>query len=288
MGDLLARLLLATATTVAFATDTDPAELLQRARRLYEKTQYEEALALLAQARPETAGFHALVGLCYYRLGDFRRASEAFERAVRLEPGSSEYHLWLGRAYGRRAETSSFVTAPRYASRARQHFERAVQLDPRNTEAIGDLFEYYLQAPGFLGGGLDKAKNLAEKTKDLDPAEYHYRLARLAEARKQHTEAEEHLRRAMELAPSQVGRMIDLARFLARRGRHRESDSLFEKARQTEPENPRVWFEYAKVCIETKRNLELARQLLIRYLNSPLKPDDPPRREAEKLLREAG
>ena len=33
----------------------------------------------------------------------------------------------------------------------------AAQLEPANPEILGDLLEYYLEAPGFLGGGFDKA-----------------------------------------------------------------------------------------------------------------------------------
>lgn len=260
---------------------------LAKARQLYEKTRYEEALALLAGLPVENGSVYALMGRCYYMLGDYKRASESFERAVRLEPGNSDYHMWLGRAYGRRAETSSFLTAPGLASKARQNFEKAFQLNPRNLEAAGDLFEYYLEAPSFMGGGLNKAKDLAEKTRDLDPAEYHYRLARIAEKRKQDKDAEEQLRRAMDLAPRQVGRVLDLARFLARRGKHQESEALFEQAENLEPESPKVMFERAKAYVESKRNLDKARELLVRYLNSPLTPDDPPRQEAERLLRQA-
>ena len=77
------------------------------------------------------------------------------------EPGNSEYALWLGRAFGRRAETSSpsppRATPPRRASISR----RPSQLNPKNLEALSDLFEYYLEAPGFLGGGFDKAQAMA-------------------------------------------------------------------------------------------------------------------------------
>ncbi|MGQ9634966.1 MAG: tetratricopeptide repeat protein [Bryobacteraceae bacterium] len=260
---------------------------LAKARQLYEKTRYEEALALLAGLPVENGSVYALMGRCYYMLGDYKRASESFERAVRLEPGNSDYHMWLGRAYGRRAETSNFLTAPGLASKARQNFEKAFQLNPRNLEAAGDLFEYYLEAPSFMGGGLDKARDLAEKTRDLDPAEYHYRLARIAEKRKQDKDAEEQLRRAVDLAPRQVGRVLDLARFLARRGKHQESEALFEQAEKLEPESPKVMFERAKAYVESKRNLDKARELLVRYLNSPLTPEDPPRQEAERLLRQA-
>jgi|YelNatPaOPRAMG01_1025707.scaffolds.fasta_scaffold08110_6 tetratricopeptide (TPR) repeat protein len=260
---------------------------LVKARQLYDKTRYEEALALLAGLPVENGKVYALMGQCYYMLGDYKRASESLERAVRLEPGNSDYYMWLGRAYGRRAETSSFITAPGLASKARQSFEKAFQLNPRNLEAVGDLFEYYLEAPSFMGGGLDKARDLAEKTRDLDPAEYHYRLARIAEKRKQDKDAEEQLRRAMDLAPRQVGRVLDLARFLAKRGQHQESEALFEQAEKLEPENPKVMFERAKAYVESRRNLDKARELLVRYLNSPLTPDDPPRQEAERLLRQA-
>jgi len=260
---------------------------LVKARQLYDKTRYEEALALLAGLPVENGKVYALMGQCYYMLGDYKRASESLERAVRLEPGNSDYYMWLGRAYGRRAETSSFITAPGLASKARQSFEKAFQLNPRNLEAVGDLFEYYLEAPSFMGGGLDKARDLAEKTRDLDPAEYHYRLARIAEKRKQDKDAEEQLRRAMDLAPRQVGRLLDLARFLAKRGKHQESEALFEQAEKLEPESPKVMFERAKAYVESRRNLDKARELLVRYLNSPLTPEDPPRHEAERLLRQA-
>ena len=66
------------------------------------------------------------------------------------------YFHWLGKAQGRRAETASPFTAPSYASKARQAFEKSVELDGKNLEAINDLFSYYLEAPGFLGGGLNK------------------------------------------------------------------------------------------------------------------------------------
>jgi tetratricopeptide (TPR) repeat protein len=260
---------------------------LPRARQLYEKTRYEDALALLAGVATENGAVYALMGQCYYMLGQFTKATEALERAVRLEPNNSQYHLWLGRAYGRRAETSSFVTAPGFATKARDHFERAVALDTSNLDAAGDLFEYYLEAPGFLGGGMPKALALAEKTKNLDPAEYHYRLAQIADRRKEYKDAEEQFRRAMDLAPRQIGRVVDLANYLSRRGKYQESEAVFGLAENIDPNNPKLMFERAKAYIQSKRNLDKARELLVRYLNSPLSPDDPSRREAEQLLKQA-
>ncbi len=259
---------------------------LERARELYNRTEYEAALRLLAPGE-RNAETWELIGRCQYMQGDAKKASESLQKAVDLRPDSSEYHHWLGRAYGRRAETSSFITAPGLAVKAREQFERAVELDSKNLEAISDLFEYYLGAPGFLGGGLDKAQNLAERIAKVDPAEGHYSQARLAEKRKEFQTAEQQLRRAADLAPRQVGRVIDLAKFLAKSGRYQESEEEFRRAEKLAPNAPRVMFARASTYISTGRNLEVARALLKRYIESPLTPDDPPRKEAEQLLKQA-
>ncbi len=260
---------------------------LDTARELFQRTEYEAALRLLAAQRDKDGATYHWIGRCHYMLGDAKKASEAFEKAVAAEPNSSDHRLWLGRAYGRRAETSSFITAPGFAAKTRQSFETALELNPRNLEAVNDLFEYYLEAPGFLGGGLEKAAALAQRIRELDPAEYHYAQSRLAEKRKQFHTAENQLRAAVQLAPKQVGRVVDLAKFLAKQGRWEESEATFRKARQLAPDSPQVLFEQASAYIRAGRNLEEARQLLKRYLTVPLTPDDPSRREAEQLLKQA-
>ncbi len=257
---------------------------LDRARELYARTEYEAALRTLDAIPNKDGEVYELIGKSQYMRGEFKRASEAFESAVKANPRNSEYRMWLGRAYGRRAETASFITAPGLASKARDSFERAVELNPRNLEAVSDLFEYYLEAPGIMGGGLNKAAALAERVKDINPAEYHYMLAKIAEKRKQYRGAEEHFRLAAEAAPKQVGRVIDLAKFLVKSGRYDEAEAAFSRAEKIAPESPQVLFERANAYIRAGRNLEAARTLLKRYLESPLTPDDPPRRDAEQLL----
>lgn len=260
---------------------------LERAQELYNRTEYEAALKVLGTIGQKNAAAYALTGQCYYMQGDAKKASDLFQKAVEMDPANSDYWMWLGRAYGRRAETSSFLTAPSYAAKARQDFEKAVELNPRNLEAISDLFEYYLDAPGFLGGGLDKASALAKRIGDLNPAEYYWAQARLAEKRKEFRTAEEQLRRAADLAPRQIGRVIDLAKFLARSGRYQESEEAFRRAEKIDPNAPKLLFERASTYIRAGRNLEIAKQLLKRYLDASLTPDDPPRSEAEQLLKSA-
>jgi len=228
------------------------------------------------------------MGQDYFGLAEYKQATESLEKAVALAPSNPECFLWLGRAFGRRAETSNPFSAPGFASKARQMFEKAVALVPANREAVGDLFDYYLGAPGFLGGGENKAEALASKVAQHDPAEGHYYQAQLDDHRKQYDSAERHLRAAMELAPRQVGRVVALARYLAAHGQTKESDALFEQAQKIAPEDPHVIYERASAYVKSGRNLDEARKLLHRYLQSPITPDDPPKSEAQSLLRKIG
>lgn len=272
----------------SLALASGPVPELEQARKLYNYTDFNGSVNLLLPIAGKNGEILELIGRNYYMLGDYKKSSEFLEKAVAADPGSSGHVLWLGRAYGRRAETSSPLTAPRYASRARQAFEKAVELNPNNLEAINDLFEYYVEAPGFLGGGYDKAAALSVRIARIDPAEGHWAQSRLAEKRKEYGSAEEQLRRAADLAPQQVGRLVDLAKFLAKQGRIQESDQSFQRAATIAPDSPTVLYERASTYIQQNRNLNAARDLLKRYLSTKLTPDDPPRYEAEKLLRQAG
>ncbi len=259
---------------------------LKKAEELYQHTDYSGSLKLLQAAKTPDAEALALMGRNQFMLGQYKQAVDSFQRAAALDPQKSDYQHWLGRTWGRRAETASPFTAPMAASKARQYFERAVQLDPNNQEALNDLFDYYLQAPGILGGGMDKATAVAKHIAELDTAEGYFAQAQLADRRKQYETAEQHLRRAMELAPRQVGRVLDLAKYLARHGRIQESETVFQQAEKIAPNSPKVMYTRAKVYIEEKRNLDVAKSLLQRYIQSSLTPEDPPREEAERLLKQ--
>jgi len=284
------RIVITVAGILLLTSVARPAESLAwtRAHELYQRTDYAGSLRELLGTKERDAATELLMGQDYFGLAEYKQATESLEKAVALAPTNAEGFLWLGRAYGRRAETSNPFSAPGYASKARQMFERAVALDPANREAVGDLFDYYLGAPGFLGGGENKAESLASRVAQHDPAEGHYYQAQLDDRRKQYDSAERHLRAAMELAPRQVGRVVALARYLAAHGQTKESDALFDQAQRIAPEDPHVIYERASTYVKSGRNLDEARKLLHRYLQSPLTPSDPPKSDAQNLLRKIG
>ena len=260
------------------------AEQNQKAEDLYHRTDYQASLKLL-DSKTDDADVQNLIGRNYYMLAEFKRAVEHFQNASNQQPSNSNYVLWLGRAWGRRAETSNPLLAAAYASKARQCFEKAVQLDGKNQEALSDLLDYYLEAPAIMGGGFDKAQRVAEQIAATNAAEGYSARARLAEQKRQYATAEQQLHRALDSAPGEVGRILDLAKFLAKQGRTQESDALFMRASALAPDAPKVWYARADTLIRTKRNFPEAKLLLHRYLQAPITPDDPSKGDAQTLLR---
>jgi tetratricopeptide (TPR) repeat protein len=260
-----------------------PSEL-EQAREFYQHTEYRASLKILLSESAKNPQVLQLIGQDYFMLGDYKKATDALEKAISLGETGPDPYLWLGRAYGRRAETAGPFTAPGYASHARKMFEKAVEVDISNREAAGDLLDYYLNAPAFLGGGMNKAEELAKKVSSVDPPEGQYLMAQIEDKRKRFDAAEQHLRRAVEMAPRQVSRLVPLALHLAKHGRTKESDAVFAEAASIEPRNPRVVFYRAETYVESQRNLEDARKLLREYVALPLTPEDPPRETAQGLL----
>lgn len=258
----------------------------KRALHFYNRTEYDASLRVLLQVRQPDPAALLLIGQNYFMMGDATRAADFFQQAVTADPNNSVNYHWLGRAYARQAEAAGMFAALPLATKSRLSLEKALELDSKNIEAANDLFEFYLEAPTFMGGGMEKAVRLAAQIAELDAAEGEYSQSELARKKKDFAQQEAHLRRAMELAPRQSGRVLDLAKFLARQGRVDESEKMFHEAEKLEPHAPKISYARAEVYVGAHRNVEVAKTLLEQYLSAQLTPDDPPRSDARKLLQQ--
>jgi tetratricopeptide (TPR) repeat protein len=243
------------------------------------------ALTLLVPAMAGNAESFFAMGLQAYAAEDYEKAIHLFEQATEAEPKVAKYYHWLGRASGRRAERVNFLRAPGLAKKARLAWERAVELDPADIDVFTDLLDYYLAAPGVLGGGEDKARAVAERLAKLSPAEGHRAQGQILAKRKDYAGAEKEYRAALELEPQKLGRLLPLASFLSERGRYAESDALFNRAAELAPGAPDLLFSRGKALLLSKRDPQKARQLLEVYLRSERKADDPPPSEVQALLK---
>ncbi|HEX7961321.1 MAG TPA: tetratricopeptide repeat protein [Terriglobales bacterium] len=236
--------------------------------------QANRALATLNQqvaANPRDARAHNLLCRVFYQEERWDNAISECERAVALDPRNSSYQLWLGRAYGQKADHSSFVTAAGLASKVRTAFEKAVQLDAKNVEARCDLSEFYIEAPPFMGGGSDKAVTQAEALTQYDPAAAHWLRARVAEHRKQMDVAESEYKKAVEADRDRAERLFDLASFYRRTGRLNDMEVTVSRLSADPPQNGAALFDAASLLLRSGRNFPAAIDLFRRYLASNTK-----------------
>src|SRR5689334_20503601 len=106
-------------------TETSPESLLKNGR-------VDDALSVLNQrvskSQDDAQAYH-LLSRSYFALKNWDQSIKYGEKAVALDPNNSRYHLWLGRAYGRKAENAGFITAASLAGKMRNEFEKAVALN---------------------------------------------------------------------------------------------------------------------------------------------------------------
>lgn len=255
--------LLATLPLQAAAADSAPA-LLAAGRVDDAITALREAII----ASPRAAESYNLLCRAYFALGDWDRGVDNCEKAVALEPDKSLYHLWLGRIYGEKADSSNFLTAMGLAKKVRTEFERAVQLSPDSVDARTDLAEFYLEAPPIVGGGRDKAVAQAQTLATLDPAKANWVNGRIAEKKKDLVAAEKEYRAAIESSHGSADAWLNLALFYRHVGRLPDMEDAISHADSAQMNQPVVLVDAAETLIRAGRNFPGAIQLLKRYLSS--------------------
>jgi tetratricopeptide (TPR) repeat protein len=232
----------------------------------------DNAIAVLdarLKAAPDDAQSYNLLCRSYFVLGNWDRAISACERAVGLDAGNSRDHLWLGRAYGEKAADAHFLTAIALAQKVRSEFETAVQLSPGNVDARSDLAEFYLEAPGIVGGGQDKAEAEARSLAAIDPAKAHWVTARIAQKNHDAATAEKEYRAAVEASHGGAIAWLNLAFFYRHSERLDDMEDAINHA-TSGPSNPsEVLMEAAETLFGAGRNFPYAVELLKLYLSSP-------------------
>ncbi len=255
----------------------------------------EDASTLLRQtvaANPADGPAHLL--LCRANLaqdlGD--PAVDECQRAVAALPASSEAQMWLGRALGYKASHANPVSALSIAKRVHAAFERAVQLNPRDYTAASDLGEFYIGAPGMVGGGADKATTLANAMLPNSPAKAHRLLALVAE--KSHSDlatAESEYKAAIEAGHTPEA-YSDLALFYQRQKRYDDALATVKQALAADPTHGPVEVDAASILTDSKRAPDLAIASLRAYLGSNDQTDAAPvfkvRLQLGKLLLKRG
>ncbi len=246
----VALLLLLYSSLSATAADS-PQDMLAAGR-------VDDAIAALNQrvaSNPKDAEAFNLLCRAFFQYEDWDRAESRCKRAVELDPNNSRFHRWLGRVYGEKAGRANIWSAAGLAA----------QLDPRDADALVDVAEYYLEAPGIMGGGNDKAREQAKVLGRVSPAQEHWVYARIAEKNKDFSAAEREYHQMIEVAKGDAEAWLNLGFFYRNRQRYDEMEQAFVQMNQAPMPHRGVLVEGANSLFRTGRAFLFAIELLRRY-----------------------
>jgi tetratricopeptide (TPR) repeat protein len=241
------------------------------ARREYNAGRYHRAVDILTDAAvksPDDAQVHFLLGQCYYELREFNRVVSSFERSVQLVPNQSEYHDWLGKAYGRKAEESTFLSAMGWAKKAHKEFEAAVRLDPSNFEAQRDLIRYEMYAPGIIGGGDDRALKQIEDLSKIDALQGQLARGEFLNAKKRQAEADTVFAKILDSNTDRIGVCFEVADYFRDRQNVEKMSEAVAAAQRIDPDDRRLKFYRGILLVVRGKNPTEAESLLKSYLTT--------------------
>ena len=189
-------------------------------------TEMERALAI----NPNSALLQSLYGLYLERQKQPKKALEAFQKAVALEPGDPGWEMALAGAY---EQTGDLVAAL-------EHYQHAVALSPGQATAWQALAEFSLRnSADLVGTGLPAVRRLVELSKDDWQADdlAGQILLETGDA----VGAEVLLKKASELAPTQAAPYLHLGVLYLQMGDHPAANAKLRQAMLFDPNGPYGW-----------------------------------------------
>src|SRR5437588_9487766 len=170
------------------------------------------------------------------------------------------------------------------AGRVRDQFEKAVALDGNNMDARSELAEYYVDAPGMMGGGVDKAKAQADAVAAKDPALAHFIRAKIAEKAKDFDSAEKEYKAAIESSKTPAEQWLNLAGFYKDRKNMAAMVNAVKKAVAAPHKSGAVLHDAAETLYSANQELTLAAELARKYLAAADKSEEAPAFKTHVLL----
>jgi tetratricopeptide (TPR) repeat protein len=214
----------------------------------------------------------------YYYLGrlamiedELEAAAEHFERATRLEPNVSDYHLWYGNATYQQVPRVSKLKQPFLARRVKSEFERAVELDARNIDARDVLVDFYSMAPGIMGGSADKAREQAQAIARIDAMRGHLAFARLAVSAKDTPAVEREMNAAIAATPDSLRGYSALANWYAEQKKWPQAFATLDPYIKQHPDDPYGPYGIGRLAALSGQQLERGEQGIRAFLAKPPK-----------------
>lgn len=294
------------------------------AERLIESGHWKKARAIVEadqRAHPDKALNYYLLSQIRYAFGDRESPLRLAEKALELDRSVAKYHRQLAEVTGVMAQHANAFRLMLLARRFRKEIDAAITLDPKDPLALRDLMEYYLAAPGIVGGDERKALELSKRIADVDavegwlarerlarhrkdaaqaakiieeaalavPASYRLKIAAaeafLSAPRRDLARAEHYAREALVLDPGRHEAYAALARVHVGRAQWQELEVTLSAAEGAVPDDLTPCYRAAEALLESGANLPLAERLVRKYLGAEPEGNAPGLADARWKLR---
>ena len=237
--------------------------------------------AALRQITPDMAGhsgdagYQARYAQSLLGVGEDHQALRAIKKAVALAPQNGAYYRVMGEVYGALAQNADIFSAMGLARHVLSSFRTAVKKAPHDPKSLMDLAEYYIDAPGIVGGNIRKAHKIEATLDKIDPLDA--LLLRAHEAVKAHDyrKAEAFLQHAagMDQSPHSAR---TLGFLYMRRHRYTAELKTFLSITKQEPGDIRAWYWVGRASILSHSDYAKGIHALKHYIAAPRRPDTAP------------
>lgn len=249
---------------------------MERAKTLYGEKQFAAANKLLEaveESSPEYAAARYYLGRIAFDQKEYDDAADYFKEATEATGGNqSDYYTWLGDTYGTIAGNANVIRQGMLAPKMKAAWEKAITLDARNVNARYSLIEFYTQAPSFMGGSMDKAKEMARQIMAITPAQGHRALGNLFSKEKNMAAAEKEY---VEMARLDASFTPVLGNFYLNEKMYSKAFALFEDQLKKNPDDMLAAYQLGKASAISGQRLDEGEQLLLKYLGHTPKPGEP-------------
>ncbi|TKJ40770.1 hypothetical protein CEE37_07335 [candidate division LCP-89 bacterium B3_LCP] len=257
---------------------SDGSRNLDEAIALFENKDYEEARpifqALIDEDKTNAEANFYLGRIALAADDDPKQASKWLKKAVKYDDSRAEYHFLLGQVYGMRAQDASIFKAPGLAKGVKKQFLRTVELDPDHMDARFGLMQFYLNAPGIMGGSDEKARVQAEEIKTRNPVMGCHASAVIYEHDDKMDLAEGEYHNLIASDPDNSDYQYYLGYFYQNHEQFDKAFDLFDNILQDHPEELRALYQIGRTGALSGQRPDRAADCLLQYLLSEPGPDD--------------
>ncbi|MGE5315472.1 MAG: tetratricopeptide repeat protein [Acidobacteriota bacterium] len=217
--------------------------------RLYRSGSLKKAQSWFESAvkkNPRDAESYYYLAMSLLRQEKSDEAEDAIDEALEIDENVSKYHYARGAILGERAMKANVLKQGLLAPKIKNAFLRSVELDQNNIDGHIGLFNYYMQAPGFMGGSEEKGMEEAKIITELNPYRGHSTLAGYYARKKEMASAEAEYRKMAQSEPKNPEGWYRLGIFLFNQKKQDEAQAQFRKILEIDPKSAETNYFYGR------------------------------------------